>query len=207
MAVTASSIINRVRTQLSDNGTTQRWSDAELLNWLSDGQRAIVVADATASQTVTTVPLAAGTRQALPSGAHKLIHIYRNLSVSGTPGKACSYVPLSLLDNQYPDWHTDTAVAAVRHWTYDENDPVGFYVYPRNDGTGRLEVNYAIVPTDLASTSSTISVRDIYQTALFDYVMFRAHSKDSDYAAGQSLAAGYLQAFTNFVIAQAKGPK
>lgn len=207
MAVVASSIINRARTQLADNGSTARWSDTELLNWLSDGQRAIVAADPVATQSVTGVSLVAGTRQSLPAGAHKLIHIYRNLSVAGVAGKACSYVPLSLLDTQYPTWHSDTAVAGVTHWTYDENDPVAFYVYPRNDGTGRLEVNYSIMPSDLASTSSPIAVRDIYQTALLDYVMFRAHSKDSDYAAGQSLAAGYLQSFTNFVAVQAKAPK
>jgi hypothetical protein len=207
MAVVASSIINRARTQLADNGSTYRWADSELLNWLSDGQRAIVALDPVATQTVTGVTLVAGTRQSLPSGAHKLIHIYRNLSAGGTPGKACTYVPLSLLDTQYPDWHTDTAVSAVRHWTYDENDPVGFYVYPRNDGSGRVELNYSTMPTDLPSTSSNISVRDIYQTALLDYVMFRAHSKDSDFAAGQSLAAGYLTAFNNFVAAQARKPE
>lgn len=205
MAVVASSIISRARNQLADTGSPQRWTDAELLNWISDGQRAIVVADPTASQTVTTVAMVAGTRQTLPSGAHKLIHIYRNLSVSGTPGKACSYVPLSLLDTQYPSWHTDTAVAAVTHWSYDENDPVGFYVYPRNDGTGRVELNYSVMPIDLATTSTTITVRDIYQTALVDYVLFRAHSKDSDYAAGQALAAGYLQSFSAFIAVQAKG--
>lgn len=200
MPVVASSIINRVRQQLVDNGATQRWTDTELLYWLSDGQRAIVSANPSASATVTTLALVVGTRQTLPTASFKLLNVYRNLTAGGVSGVSCLYVPRAVLDTQYPNWHTaSTATSAVTHWTYDEIDPQAFYVYPRNDGTGSVEINYSANPTDVASTSSNISVRDIYATALFDYVMFRAHSKDGDYAAGQGLAGAYWQSFTNYV--------
>jgi hypothetical protein len=206
MAVVASSIINRVRQQLVDNGSTQRWSDTELLYWLSDGQRTIVSAIPSASATLTTLALVAGTRQSLPATAFKLLNVYRNLTAGGVSGVSCLYVPRDLLDTQYSTWHTaSTATSAVTHWTYDEIDPLAFYVYPRNDGTGSLEINYSANPTDVASTSSNISVRDIYSTALFDYVMYRAHTKDGDYAAGQGLAGGYMQSFSSYIAMHAKG--
>ena len=45
MAVTAQTILTRVRTQLIDELTQQRWTDPELLRWLSDGQRTLVAMD------------------------------------------------------------------------------------------------------------------------------------------------------------------
>ena len=205
MAVVASSIINRARQQLVDNGSTQRWSDTELLYWLSDGQRAIVSAVPSATATVTVLSLVSGTRQSLPATAFKLLNVFRNLTAGGVSGVSCLYVPRQVLDTQYPSWHTaSTATSAVTHWTYDEIDPLAFYVYPRNNGTGSVEINYSANPTDVASTSSNISVRDIFSTALFDYVMFRAHSKDGDYAAGQGLAGGYLQSFNAYLALHGK---
>ena len=206
MTVVASSIVNRVRQQLIDNGSTQRWSDTELLYWLSDGQRTVVSMNPTASATLATMALVAGTRQSLPSAAFKLLNVYRNLTAGGVSGVSCLFVPRELLDTQYPSWHTaSTATSAVTHWTYDEIDPLAFYVYPRNDGTGSVEINYSANPTDVASTSANISVRDIYSNALFDYVMYRAHSKDGDYAGGQALATQYFQSFSAFMSLHSKG--
>jgi hypothetical protein len=207
MAVTAQSIIDKVRVQLIDTGTTQRWTDAELLYWVSDGQRAIVAALPQASYKVTTVSLAAGTRQSLPADGYKLLDVTRNLTSGGVAGAPCTSIERTILDRQYPTWHSANASASVLHWTYDQNDPTAFFVYPRNTGTGSVEVVYSFMPTDITSTSSNISVRDIYQTPLIDYVLYRAHSKDSDFAAGQQLAAGYLQAFTAFLQAQSGGQK
>lgn len=205
MPVTAQSIIDRVRVQLIDTGSTQRWTDTELLYWVSDGQRAIVAALPQAAVKVTTVSLAAGTRQSLPADGYKLIDVTRNLTAAGVAGAPCTSIDRSILDRQYPTWHTANAAAGVLHWTYDPSDPLSFFVYPRNTGAGSVEVVYSFMPADITSASSTISVRDIYQTPLIDYVLYRAHSKDSDFAAGQQLAAAFLQAFTAFLQAQAGG--
>lgn len=192
MTVLASSIINRVRTQLIDNGSTQRWSDSELLGWLSDGQRAVVAIIPHAYPQNADVALVAGVRQTIPSTGWKLINIYRN-----TSGASCFYIPRSVLDMQQPSWPTSTAAAAITHWMYDDNDPQAFYVFPPNTGTGVVNMTYSVMPGEISSTSSAITIRDQYQTPLFDYVMFRAHSKDGDYAAGQQLAGSYLQSFQN----------
>jgi hypothetical protein len=48
-------------------------------------------------------------------------------------------------------------------------------------------------------------VEELYQTALFDYVMFRAHQKDTDYSAGNEKAATYLQLFQMFASGHQAG--
>lgn len=195
MPVAASSIINRVRTQLVDNGSALRWTDSELLGWLSDGQRNMVSLVPHAAPRAANVALVAGTRQTIPADGWRLITVYRNTDVGGGPGPAALEVPRSVLDIQYASWTASGGTATVTHWCYDERDPAAFWVYPLNTGTGYVQINYSYMPPDVASTSSTLSVRDIFQTPLFDYVMFRAHSKDSDYAAGQQLAAAYFSSY------------
>ena len=201
MAVLVQTILDRVRTQLIDTGTPPRWTDTELLRWLSDGQRTIVAAIPWAYQKVTTLDLAVGTRQTLPADANVLIEVIRNLTASGIAGPPCTKIERSILDRQYPDWHIANTSPTVLHYTYDTGDPMHFYVFPRNSGDGSVEINYSAVPADIVSTTGFITVRDIYSTPLVDYTMYRAHQKDSDFAAGQQLAGAYLQSFMAFVQA------
>ena len=88
MTVTAQTIIDRVRTQLIDEDAV-RWTDAELLRWLSDGQRAVVAFSAGASSTTAVKAMVAGTRQSIPADGHMLLTIVRNLSADQvTAGRA-----------------------------------------------------------------------------------------------------------------------
>lgn len=202
MAVLASTIIDRVRSQLLDTGAVKRWTDGELLTYLSDGQRAIVAASASAANSVIVVNLTEGTRQGIPSNGYALLSVIRNIGDDMvTPGRAVRLVEREALDNQNPDWHSATATKVVQNYVYDPSDHTRFYVYPPNDGTGKLQINYARMPVDLVATSDVLTVQDIFQTPLFDYCMFRAHQKDSDFAAGQAAAAQYLQLFTTFMSA------
>ena len=206
MSVLASSILARARFQLVDSGATLRWTDAELLQWLSEGQRSIVMAIPAASQLVVTMALVAGTKQTIPAGGHTLLHIYRNLTAGGAAGQACREVDASMMDTQYPTWHTDTATTPALFYVYDRMlDPTVFYVYPPNTGSGSLELNYSVMPIDVATTATNISVRDIFQVALLDFILYKAHCKDSDYAAGQGVAAAYFQAFSTEIVTQGGG--
>jgi len=206
MAITAQSIIDRVRIQLIDEGVTKRWSDAELLKWLSDGQRTIVSVSPGNSSITDTIPLVSGTKQLIPADGHMLLSIIRNNSSDGNnPGRAVRIVSREILDAQNPNWHTATASATAQNYIFDPQEPTKFYVYPPNTGAGYLDVVYSVLPTDMTSTTATLVVQDIFQTALFDYVMFRAHQKDSDFAAGQGLAATYLQLFMAAVGARDTG--
>lgn len=196
MAVTAQSIINRVRTQLIDTNAEQRWSDTELLRWLSDGQRTLVSLVPDASGVIAVRALSAGTKQTIPSNGHMLLTIFRNTNAAGTTGgRAVRLTSRELLDGFDQAWHSAAATVNVQAYVFDPQHPDTFYVYPPNTGTGYVELSYSVMPADLSSTSDTLSVADIYQTPLVDYVLYRAHQKDSDFAAGQAIASNYLQLF------------
>lgn len=200
MAVTAQSILTKVRDLIVDTGTTQRWSDDELLLYLSDGQRTVVAMDPSSSSTTTVFTLATGTKQTLPATAHMLLSIVRNMAVDGvTPGKVVRVVSKELLDNFNLNWHNATAAAVVQNYVFDPQERTQFYVYPPNTGAGKVELRYAVMPAELTNPSDELGLPDIYQTPLTDYVMFRAHQKDSDFAAGQQVASAYLQLFMAFM--------
>ena len=79
MAISGSDILSRVRDTLQDT-TSVRWTDAELLRYLNDGQREVVNMKPDASALTTNVQLSTGTLQTIPSNGLRLIKITRNMS-------------------------------------------------------------------------------------------------------------------------------
>jgi hypothetical protein len=143
------------------------------------------------------VQLVAGTRQLLPTGGWMLLGVYRNMGTTGTtPGRAVRIISRELLDAFNPDWHTTTASAVTKNYIYDLQDQTAYYVYPPSTGTNYLEINYSLQPTDLTSESQAIPMFDVYQGPLLDYIMFRACTKDAEYAAGVTLGQMYLTTFS-----------
>lgn len=199
--ITANSIIKKAQIILQDT-TGVRWPDEELLGWLNDGQREVAILKPNAHVKNIAVRLAAGTKQTLPFDGVQLIDLVRNLGVDGqTPGRAVRIVLREILDAQVTHWHTAAASAEAKHYVYSLLDPKNFYVYPPQPaaGQGYVEIVYGASPAD-ASLSGPITLDDIYQNLLVDYVLYRAYSKDTEYAADQNRAAtcqnAYLAALT-----------
>jgi hypothetical protein len=97
--ITAQSIINKAAIQLTDVGNT-RWSRAELLDWLNQGQKQIVVMSPSATNKVSTVQLVAGTRQNIPSDGWTLLELIRYMGTNGsTPGRAIRVTSRELIDS------------------------------------------------------------------------------------------------------------
>ncbi|WP_025915801.1 DUF6682 family protein [Herminiimonas sp. CN] len=185
----ASSIINRVSILLQDAANV-RWPRLELLDWLNDGQREVALYKPNACVRNIDVTLAAGTKQAIPADGNSLVDIPRN-----TNGMAIRLVARGTLDVQVPDWHLPSkASAKVAHYCYSEHDPKNFYVYPPSPGGNSVEIVYNANPAD-AALGGAISIDDIYASALVDYVMYRAYSKDTEYAANGQTASNHYQAF------------
>ena len=122
--------------------------------------------------------------------------IYRNMGTNGTtPGRAIRIISREIIDNFNPNWHTATATAEVRNYMYSNQDQLAFYVYPPNTGTQQIEINYSAQPTDLTSETQVIPIFDVFQSALVDYILYRACSKDAEYAPGVQLAQTYMATF------------
>jgi len=193
--VTAGAIIDKAAKQLTDISGV-RWTRAELLGWLNDGQRQIVLIQPSASNTVASVKLVAGARQQLPADGWLLLGVNCNMGTTGTtPGRSVRVVSRELMDNFDPDWRTATPSAVTKNYLYDIQDQVAFQVYPPSTGTNYLQLNYSAQPANLTVETQTISIFDVYQGSLLDYIMYRACSKDAEYAPGVQLAQMYAGSF------------
>jgi hypothetical protein len=203
MSIAAQALIRRVVETLQDT-TSIRWPVAELVRYLNDGQREIIVHRPDAMVTNASLTLTAGTKQSLPSNGAKLIDVVRNSAGSKRAIRMCAR---EILDAQSPGWHNLSGVTEIVHFMFDPRDPKVFYVYPPAQSAGAsVDLVYSALPTDIAepaagtdysAVSGAISVPDIYSNALQDYVLYRAYTKDSQYAGNEARAQARYAAFAN----------
>lgn len=210
MSITASSIIRRATDILQDK-TSVRWTADELVRWLNDAQREVALYRPDAFSTYGSISLVAGTRQSLPANSVKLIDIVGN---TGGTKSAVRLISRRALDEQTPDWHNLTGVTAIKHYMYDPRDPRAFYVYPPAAGSGAaINAVYAVYPTDVTepaagtdytAVTGTINVQDVFANCLLDYILYKAYSKDSEYAGNTARAAAHYTVFANALGIEAK---
>jgi len=207
--ITAQEIVDRAGVILQDT-TNVRWPEPELLDWLNDGQREIVLLNPSAHADNESVQLDAGTKQSFDSLASnnnnsgtnigagiRLIDVVRNMGTDGaTEGRTCTVIERKILDYQRPDWHKDPTSAEATHFMHDERDPKTFYVFPPQPSAtpGYVEVLYSSAPAAV-QLADTIALDDVYANALLDYVLYRAYSKDADFGSVDMAQARY-QSFT-----------
>jgi len=205
MAVTVGSIIDRVQSTIQDV-TGIRWPQAELVYWVNDAQREITLFKPDANAVNATITLVDGTKQDIPGAGNRLLKVVRNMSAAsgGTGKRSIRLVQPDILNAQTPDWHDPsvTGQAAhtniVKHYIYDEQNPRNFYVYPGVSGNAYIEIVYSKNP-DSVTASDNIGIADIYANAIMDYVLYRAYSKDAEYAANNQRAAQHYQLFLQSV--------
>lgn len=188
MATSVTDIFRRVRLLIQD-GAGVRWSNEELLLWLNDAQRELLVFKPDANAVSASFVCAAGTRQTLPAGGVQLLDIPCN-----TGGRVVRRVQRSVLDAERPDWHAETGATAVRWFCYDARTPQVFYVSPPSDGTASVELLYGAVPPTV-KLDDNIGLPDIYVGALVDYVCYRAYAKDADFAQSAERARMFYASF------------
>ena len=203
MPIAAQSIVRRCVETLQDT-TSIRWPVAELVRYLNDGQREIIVHRPDAMVTNAAHSLSAGSRQSIPSNGTKLIEVVRNAAGNKRAIRLCSR---EILDAQVPGWHNLAGVTEIVHFMFDPRDPKTFYVYPPAANSGAsVDLVFSALPTDITepaagadytAISGNISVPDIYGNVLQDYILYRAYMKDSAYAGNANRATAHYAAFAN----------
>lgn len=207
----ASEIMTRASRILLDEDYT-RWTMTELAEWLTDALREVALQVPTATARNIVIPLVEGTRQRLPDDCQQLLRVVRNVDMEGDNrvGKGVlTIVDRRLLDSQNPNWHDgqyQRFKPYARHFVFDETDPLTFYVWPGNDGTGNIEAVVSVIPKpvtvdegkdpeSLESWDMKLDVLDVYANLILDYTLYRAYCKDSQNAGAASRAALYYQQF------------
>lgn len=212
MTVAVNTLVDRAQVILQDT-TAIRWPADELIKWLNDAQREIVLFKPDAGATTTVVTLAAGTKQDIPAGGNRLLRVIRNMSAAtgGLGRRAVRIVEREILDAQVPDWHNPSVIgdaahgSVVKHYCYDEQNPRSFYVYPGvlNANSAWLELVYSADPAAV-SAGGNLSIPDVFANAVLDYILYRAYSKDADYTAQAGRAAAHFQMFMTSVTGKAQ---
>jgi hypothetical protein len=202
MAITAQYVIKEAQTALQDLAGI-RWPASELVTYLNDGQRDLIVARPDANSVTVTFATVSGVRQSLPAAAMSLIDVPRN-----TTGRALRKADSDDLDAIAPNWRSAAGVTSFVHFCYDPREPNIFLLYPPSAITGgSVELSYAAYPTDVSAptgdgrafgtVSGGLTVNDQWASTLLNYVLFRAYSKDAEYGGNVALATAYYQAFAN----------
>lgn len=200
-------VISKAQTLLQD-ATSVRWPLLELQGWLNDAYREAVNLRPDCNTLVGTFTCAAGPRQNITTqfpAALRLVEVVRNLAATSDK-RAVTLTTRKTLDGQLRTWYANTQVATIEQYVFDPRTPKEFLVYPPATTLAQLEVVYSAVPAahtltveQLANTATAevIRIDDGYANALVDYVLYRAYSKDADYAANANRAVAHFQAFQN----------
>jgi len=185
----------------------------ELQDWSDEGYKEIVLLRPDANSQTATVTLAAGTRQKLSDAgtinlptALRVLDVIRNMAATSNK-RAVRFVDRRVLDDQLSGWHAETQSVNVVHWMFDIRTPKEFLVYPPATALAQIELAYSSVPTahalgasalDPAGNDATvINLDDIYANVILDYLLYRAYSKDADYAANGQRAINHLNSFNS----------
>ena len=202
MSVSVQSVVDRVQITLQDT-TGVRWPvTSELVLWVNDAQREIALFKPDATAKNTTVTLVAGTKQSIPNDGNRLLRIVRNMSaaVDGTGARVVRIVDREVLDAQSPTWHDPLVTgdaahgAIVKHYIYDDSNPINFYVYPGVTGSAFVEIIYSANPVSVTQNDN-LDIPDIYGNAVVNYVLYSAYMKDAEYVGYSQRAANHYQLF------------
>lgn len=195
--ITGAQVIDRVTDTLQDKDNI-RWTQAELLHYINDAQREIVLRRPDSSSNTVAVQLTANdTKQTIPTDGARLLEVVRNMGSGSTPGKAVRMTAREVLDAQIPLWHQSGPSSVISHYVFDIRVPRVFYVYPRPTTNVFVELQYSAAPTDLATVNDVLTLDDIYANAVIAYVLMRAYQKDEDYARNLDAASAWGTMFAN----------
>jgi hypothetical protein len=200
-------LIVRAQTLLQDEDSV-RWTVAELQYWLNDAYKETIGLRPDANTQTSEHTCVAGPRQVLTDSfpnAIRLVEVVRNLAATSNK-YSVRLTDRRSLDTQRRSWYLDTPSASVEMYMFDPRTPKQFLVYPPATTAARLEVIYSVLPAEHTlsdaqlvnpATAETIRIDDIFATALFDYMLYRAYSKDSEQTAMMQRAVAHYQAFQN----------
>ena len=204
-------LVNKAQTILQDT-TSTRWPQDELVGWLNDAYREIILARSDANSESDVFSCVAGTRQVLTnefSNALRLLDVVRNTATASNKG-AVRVIEREILDDQRRTWHSEPAADTIEHFMFDPRLPREFLVYPPASTNAKLEVVFSSVPTghdegtDYTASIETIKIVDSYANSILDYMLYRAYSKDAEYAANAQRAMAHYEAMQQAIGAKSQ---
>lgn len=193
--ITIVSVLDRANIILVDT-TKTRWDYKELLTWYNDA--ILAIADVRPDSQLANVSFTVSpnaSKQTLPSDGVRWLDVMYNIATGAPITKS----DRRQLDDQIPNWHKQSG-SQVRLYVFDERDPKNIYVYPQPTTATDIQVCYSKAPiavdiADFETDTTVIGVDDSYVSALVDFILHRAYSKDADYASDPERSMRHYNAF------------
>ena len=189
--MTPAEVITEVRSILQDADTPYRYSDTDLLGFVNQTIKRMVVLRPDLFGVIGDIPTTAGSAvQSLPSDALRLIDIFQ---VKG--GNAVTEVDRETMARYAPDWMNATAGSPVNFMRHIKNSE-RFFLYPPPTAGTVLVGEYAQVPADYALTDTITTPSDAFFPTIIDGTVWLAESIE-DEAVNSKRAEFFLQLFTS----------
>jgi hypothetical protein len=178
--VTPADVLVEARKLLQDVQAPQRYSDADLLGYVNQTVRRMVLLRPDLFASLVTIPTTPNVvEQLLPADAVRLVEIFRVVG-----GKAIEEVDRDLFNRAYPDWATDPAGLPTKYVRHARN-PRLFFLYPRPSVGVQLVAEYVSTPPTYALTDTISVLPEAYFGPLLDGVMYLASSIDDEHVSNR----------------------
>lgn len=132
--ITGTAVLDKAAIILQDSAGVRWNKSTEMIGWLDDGQREIVLLKPEASIRNEAITLTASeSKQSIPTGGIQFMKLTRNMGANGTTaGMPIRQVDQEVLDSVSPGWHSAVNTSGViKGFSFDPRDPKHFYVSPR----------------------------------------------------------------------------
>jgi hypothetical protein len=185
---TLKEVIDRCKVTLQEITTDgTRWANQELVDWAGEFYQLASSVNPAEFSGVREFTCVSGTKQDAPNNVVQIIDITRNLDGTKMPIFATTK---NVLDSTRRGWHGELESQAQEVFVLDERYPRTFYVWPPAQAGSKVEVVAIAVPekhliADYSGGTASIKCSDRLTPSMVDYILFRAYSKDAEFAGNQ----------------------
>ena len=195
-----SDILGRVRPVLNDSdASAYRWSNPDLISYINDACRLILIKRPDANTVPVEVVLVAGALQTIPDTAYKLVDVICNLNADSSQGRAVTIVDGAVLDSFNPGWRSGAKASAVKHYIFDPRTSRRFEVYPPVNAGVKVQAKLANYVGQATQATDPVGLLDEYMEHLVCFVLYKAYARDMEFAGNAELAASYLALFNGML--------
>lgn len=171
--------------EITSEGT--RWANQELVDWAGEFYQVASSVNPAEFSEVIEFTCISGTRQNAPDDVVQILEITRNLDGTKMPIVATTK---NVLDSTRRGWHGEIESSSQEVFVLDERYPRTFYVWPPATAGSKLEAVAVVTPTkhalaDYTTGTAKVKCSDRLVPPMVDYILFRAYSKDADFAGNQ----------------------
>lgn len=180
----ANAVMNEVQTILLDpNGNY--WTVPYLISAYNIVVTAIIGENPTAlTKVIPNFALVTGVDQTIPSDQQPYGSLTDGVmflrAPANTNGKVIRQVAADVIQEDDPDWYSAAPSQSVQNVILDDFDPLRFRVYPPNDGTGQINLQYAFAPLDITSLTQDFTLTEAYRVDVRNGLLGMAYALNTD---------------------------